>query len=544
VAGDETEIDGRYRIVSRLGAGAVGEVFRVRHEGLGRDFALKALAAEWAEDRTALARFDREARAAARLDHPGVARVLDRGRLPDGRPFLVMDWVDGPTLGALAQSRSLAPRRVVELVHAALLALEHAHARGVLHRDVKPENVLVEDPDGAARVRVVDFGLAKLHTIEPSGDTVPDDRVTRTGMVFGTPRYMAPEQATGEGGDHRVDVYAVGVLLYELLAGRPPYAAPSIAETLRLHIVADVPELPLAQAEGVDLPRLKAAVARAMAKRPEDRFPSARALADALEAALSPTRPAKSEAEPATAALGPSVRAPRRWIALAGGLFVAGLGLGALAFPERPLGGLESGVAEALAAGDAEAARARAGAAADADADDAEAHLGIGHAAFALGDDAAALAAYRRALALDPARVEDPLLALNLRRALAEKEKEGEALLEAIAGGDTGAGAALLRSLATAAPSARARRTAYEGLERRGRAARLDRFEWLSGQLEAHAGDRCAHRKWYVERLIALDDARVRPILERERHRKGGFLDLSRTGDCMRAEIDAALGAR
>jgi serine/threonine protein kinase len=255
----------RYRVAELLGRGGMGVVYRARHLVLDRDVALKIVPPELGGG-AATVRFEREARNGARLDHPGCARVLDVGTTPDGHRFLAMELVEGPTL----RTRMAEPTRVAEaarLAMAILDALDHAHERGVVHRDVKPENVLLA---AGSRPVLIDFGLSWA---------LGDARVTRRGTTVGSPSYLAPERALGQDGDGRADVYAVGVILYEMLAGRRPFAAATPLELAWAQAYRDppflgtvAPALPLA---------LAALVHRALVKDPAAR-PTAAEMRDAL----------------------------------------------------------------------------------------------------------------------------------------------------------------------------------------------------------------------------------------------------------------------
>ncbi|MCO5167088.1 MAG: serine/threonine protein kinase [Planctomycetes bacterium] len=267
-----------HRLLERLGEGGMGAVWLAEDERTGARRAVKVLAA--GADAELRLRFRREAEAMARVDgHPHVVRVHAAGEGPDGC-WIVMDLAEGGDLAGRLRRGPLPPDEALALGRALARALAHVHAHGVLHRDLKPANVLF---DAAGAPRLVDFGLATVAGAE---------RLTRTGAVLGTPVYMAPEQALGRPSDERADVYGLGAVLYHALTGRPPVPQGALVAVLA-DVVERRPTPPSAVAPAT-APALAAAVMRALAKAPEERFPSAAAFADALEggAAAAPSRPA------------------------------------------------------------------------------------------------------------------------------------------------------------------------------------------------------------------------------------------------------------
>lgn len=296
----------RYRIGEELGRGGMGTVYRAEHVGLRMPVALKHIEIE-GEVEELDARFEREARTLARLCHPGCVRFLDYGKTVDGAHYIAMELLEGRTLAdELAARGPLDPDEAVAIAREITTALAHAHRQGVLHRDLKPENLMRAERDGRPAWVLIDFGLAQL---------VDDDPLTAVGQCFGSPSYLAPERLLGRVYDARADLYAVGVLLYEMLAGARPFRGGSARETAKAHIEAPVPPLDRVRP---DVPKEVAdAVHRALAKHPRDRFESA----DDMLAALAPAetlRPEPAYAEPAgpvggeaTAALRPE-SAPAR----------------------------------------------------------------------------------------------------------------------------------------------------------------------------------------------------------------------------------------
>jgi len=209
-----------YVVEEELGAGAMGTVYRGRHARLPRNVAVKVMHDHLTGDPVLLERFRREGVLASRLHHANVVSVLDVGELPDGKPVMVMEYAAGTSLSD-EMARGLAVPRIVALLQQILRGLDHAHGVGLVHRDLKPDNVILTTGDGGEHVaRIVDFGIAVLR----GGDAeTAGGKLTGTGMIIGTPAYMAPEQAKAEAVDHRADLYAVGAILYEMLAGRSPF---------------------------------------------------------------------------------------------------------------------------------------------------------------------------------------------------------------------------------------------------------------------------------------------------------------------------------
>jgi tRNA A-37 threonylcarbamoyl transferase component Bud32 len=257
---------GRYLIEATLGEGGMGRVYRARHTRLDRRFAIKVLHAELSMHESMVMRFHREATAISKLSHHNVVGVFDFGEQGDGLLYLVMEYVDGRSLRDILRAEGpLASDRILELLGQLCDGLAHAHQHGLVHRDFKPDNVLVETHDDGEHARIVDFGIAADTTAQ---------RITTDGLVLGTPHYMAPEQAVGRAVDHRSDLYALGVVLYEMVTGVQPFAGP-IGRVAQLHAMQPVP--PMAErAPGVTIdPLLEALARRLMAKHPADRIASA-----------------------------------------------------------------------------------------------------------------------------------------------------------------------------------------------------------------------------------------------------------------------------
>src|SRR5512138_904973 len=256
----------RYRVLSRLGEGGMGTVYLCEHAVLERRFAVKVLRADLASDEELVDRFRNEAIAASRIGQENVVDVVDFGADEDGSLYYVMEALDGRSLGQVIRDEGPLPvPRALDLLEQLCHALAAAHRRGVVHRDVKPDNVfLVRRADGGERAKVIDFGISRV----PG----PGERLTRAGAIIGTPEYMAPEQASGAAVDHRADVYAAGVLAFEMLTGELPLEAATPLATIAAHRTR-TPDPPSRRIAGVP-PEVDALVLRALAKRPEDRFAS------------------------------------------------------------------------------------------------------------------------------------------------------------------------------------------------------------------------------------------------------------------------------
>ncbi|MBK8597806.1 MAG: serine/threonine-protein kinase [Holophagales bacterium] len=302
---------GPYEVLGALGAGGMGEVYRARDGRLGRDVAIKVLPEHLAMDPEALARFEREARAVAALSHPNIRGIHDVGR--EGEVvYAVMELLDGESLRVRLQRGPLAPRKAAEIAAAVAGGLSAAHEKGIVHRDVKAENVFVTK-DG--RVKVLDFGLAR-HSSSAGGDEVAAGAdATRPGFAVGTPSTMAPEQVAGDAVDHRADLFGLGCVLYEMLAGIAPFERESARDSMLAVLKDEPPDVRSRRPEvPVDLSRI---VHRCLEKPPGERFQSARDLAFALESAAGASLPTSGE---------PALRPRRGWRRASS--FVAGLLLG------------------------------------------------------------------------------------------------------------------------------------------------------------------------------------------------------------------------
>jgi serine/threonine-protein kinase len=282
------DLPGGYRISRLVGVGGMGRVYCAEQTALGRMVAVKVVHPELADDEIAAARFVNEARTASRLSHPNSVAIFDFGTTHDGLPYIVMEYLKGQDLGRLAYTSTALPlRRIVDILRQTLAALEEAHALGIVHRDLKPDNIVLEPlRSGHDMVKVVDFGLAKVIQGDIPAAVASTKVVSRPGLVCGTPEYMSPEQARGDVLDGRSDLYALGDVLFELLAGCLPFTGNGPAETLLLHLTQPPPD-PRELAPERSIPAAFAQIAlQALAKSPDGRFQSARAFSEALDRAL------------------------------------------------------------------------------------------------------------------------------------------------------------------------------------------------------------------------------------------------------------------
>ena len=277
-------LEGRYRIERRIGSGGMGTVYLAQQLALKLPVAVKVLQCEHTEDFTYNYRFIREARVAARVVHPNVARVLDLGRTPDGRAFSVMEHLEGEDLAErLAREGALPWSRARRILRQVVRGLRAAHSIGVIHRDVKPSNVFIaRTPDGREQVKLLDFGIAKAS--DPAATF--GENLTRVDKIVGTVEYIAPERIMGEPADARSDIYSLGVMMFEMLTGRQPWSSEgSLLRTLMKRVREPPPPLP-EFLPGVPL-EVVAVVKRAMARDPAERFASLHELEAALRSSSS-----------------------------------------------------------------------------------------------------------------------------------------------------------------------------------------------------------------------------------------------------------------
>jgi tRNA A-37 threonylcarbamoyl transferase component Bud32 len=554
-----TLIGDRYRVLARLGEGGMGAVYRVEHVMMKKELALKLLHPELGRLEEVAKRFEREAEAAARLDHPNIIQVTDFGRTPDGMLFLVMELLSGPSLaeelGHNSTPKALGIDRSLHILRQILRALEKAHASGVVHRDLKPENIVLVERDGTRDVvKLLDFGIAKITDAAKSGEVL-----TQAGVVFGTPEYLSPEQAMGEEADGRADLYAAGVMLYEMLAGKRPFEAESKVEVLSMHLTREA--RPLRELAPEVPAWLDAVVKRAMAKKRDQRYANAQEFLAALDGVrLSGAHPVEildRASRPwrflVRRARDAGVPWPRAFAGVA--LVLAFLMVVLLAIarqkpqPKPPAPEIASELRHAeqlLARGELEPARAALQQLLVARPNSARVRYLFGNLDFADGDRLRALGDYRDAIRLDRGFAEDPVLRGNVRACL-ERHAEGA---EAVALLADDIGKPALPDLVECAKSCkdeRVRKRAVEAAVKLGGPALLAAegkpVEAEGDELvdKLDSGKNCRERKKAAMQLIATGDSKYLQVLRDARDRRGGFLGMQQVNYCMRRELDAAI---
>ncbi|MEM7674645.1 MAG: serine/threonine-protein kinase [Myxococcota bacterium] len=506
-----TVVNDRYRIVRGIGSGTMGTVYEVEHLGFGRRLAMKVLHSQANQVESLRRRFEREAYSAGRLNDPRIVDVTDVGQLPDGRPYIIMGLVDGRPLTQEMERGPMSVSRAVQIARGILEGLAHAHKRGVIHRDLKPDNVMLVSSE--PNVKLLDFGLARL--IGPKAGAP----LTNAGAVFGTPRYMAPEQAMGEAAEARSDLYSVGILLYEMITGRPLFPADTALEAMRQQMSETPPPL-VVQSDGTfDAKLLAFVVEKALKKHPDERFADANGFIGALDAVMIPPTPR------------------RIWPWLVSAAAAAAIGMSIYAF-ERfapPEGNQIAAVQEAIRIGRVQEASDWVSSKVRREPGNGTNWLAMAVVRRAQNDDAGATRALAQTLRLQPTMVDEPVLRSMVRDLVSTRSTEVKHLLKELGEGPDPAWLPLLTELAQTARRLSERRRAWEVLETLGEYGTLDPFVYLSEQLERNPSKNCSIRAWYVRRLIALQDRRVKAIAAEEKARP------RRQRACMEEELAAVL---
>ncbi len=277
-------IDERYRVESLIAKGAVGSVYKAKQELLGRQVALKVLHGYLGADPESLVRFHREAKAISRLEHPNLLTLYDFGMTADGQPYFVMDLLNGTTLAKVLNNEGrLDARRALTIIRQVLEALSEAHKKGIVHRDIKPPNiVLVEKEENKEFVKLVDFSIAKM----ADNSTIDPVQLTVDGIICGSPAYMSPEQCRGSDVDGRSDIYSIGIVLFEALTGKRPFSAKDLVSLMYLHVNDEPPKLSDVEPDLQFPPMLEEMISSTLAKDPASRPQSVEALLSRLNSVL------------------------------------------------------------------------------------------------------------------------------------------------------------------------------------------------------------------------------------------------------------------
>lgn len=572
---EETTLDGRYQVTHLLGEGGMGTVYQAKHVLMDKTVAVKVIHEALVHSDSVVKRFQREAKSASRLTDPHCINVTDFGRTGDGKLFLVMEYLEGETLSERLRKGPLPLGKAIQIAKHILKALAHAHEQGVVHRDLKPDNVmLINHGDEQDFAKVFDFGIAKF----AAGDDGFEE-ITQAGLVLGTPSYLSPEQGTGKEIDHRADLYAVGVILFEMLAGERPFKGHSAKDVVLAHLSSPIPSLPASCEAPFALQKI---VKKALAKKPESRFATARQFLEALDeidpTVLQPHEPFidigrlfyplrkaiarvlsrrfypiptairrkleqletssfGSLAQPITGQLA-RMRPQTRRALVAGALLfiVALLGLlwnfalrengdavavdASLSGADEPRANEET-VASLLERANAELtnqlakkASATARQALRLDPDQPTAHLLLGHSLFLRGDHLGATKSYASALLLDRSLVDDRLLLTHLEEALKHpKSRENAASILAEFSGKKGI--EILASRANSSlSSGDERAVARQALIVTNHEEAIDWVASLSADF--HEQTSCGKRREIVAQIEETGDPKFLPLLESE----------------------------
>lgn len=547
-------LDSRYRITGVLGSGGMGCVYLAEHIAIRRPLALKLLHPEVEGIDEINQRFEREAFAIGKVDHPNCVNVSDFGKLDNGTMYMVLELLDGLLLSdVLERHTRVGWRRALHIGRHVLSALAYAHEAGIIHRDVKPENVILVDQDGDPDfAKILDFGIAKLRDDaidEGTGVLTNDAKLTQHGVTIGTPTYIAPEQAYGQPIDGRADLYSLSVMLYEMITGVPPFDADEVGTLLRMHVSHDVPPFSEVAPE-LEVPdSVERLIRHGLAKSADDRIPSAQTYIESIDEILEEEPRSGLREIPARVVGGfrntvtPAVfRAMRRKGStkqmLASALLLLGLvGLFAFAFgndkpdylPKAPLAPLvptEHGpeaeaAAEMLAQGRPKEAAAYLFGRRKEVREKPYAQMVLGHAQASAQRNILALAAYEKAVTLEPKLAKDKLMRTNVELML-DKRAPGvvDAALEFLGTlAETGEPSAAdqLIDLASSSKIPRQRHTALRVADEAGLGDRVDRLG--SYLLDLEQGETCDARREAVGNLRALGDKKAIPALRKARKR-------------------------
>jgi tetratricopeptide (TPR) repeat protein len=516
-------IDGRYRVVEVIGEGGMGLVYRAEHERLKRPVAIKVLQRDFSAIAEVSQRFEREAIAIARLDHPNCVAVQDFGRLPDGSLYLVMSYLPGVLLRKVMNDGKLSVGRALHILRHMLAGLAHAHAHGIIHRDVKPDNVMLVSHEGDSDfAKLFDFGIAKL--AGQAGEAA-GTQLTKLGARFGTPAYMSPEQSMGKPLDARSDLYSTTVVLYEMLTGRAPFIADDEPGVLVMHAAKAAPTLAEHGAQVSD--EVEALIARGLAKNPDDRFKNALEYLAAID--VLGQKPVQA-----------AVRKKRIPRALRSKQFLGTvaialvLGAGSYAVVRALRVDHAAHARELTTAGHPQAAATYLEERLKEIADDAPAQLELGHAYAAARRYDDALVAYERVRSLDRKLANDKTMRANLMVMIDDERNEtatGAArfLIQLL---DDATARDQVIELASHSKTLSHRVAMRELAESLGLSSRVDRV--ASYSLDLEQGASCPDRQKAVATLRALNDAGAIPALKNAQARKANACLRDEAADAVR----------
>ncbi|MFW6058097.1 MAG: protein kinase domain-containing protein, partial [Persicimonas sp.] len=585
----------RYRIEGSLGRGGMGEVYRAEHTLMKKTVAVKVMLPEVVGHGEAVERFRREAQAAAHIDHQHVCVATDFGEMEEGGFFLVMEYLEGNTLDeTLVCVERFEPARALHITEQICAALEQAHKLGVVHRDLKPENIMLVERDGDHDyVKIMDFGVARVRI----GEDGSSSKITQAGRIYGTPHYMAPEQAAGsEHIDHRADLYSLGVMLFEMLTGTLPFVDKNPAKVMAMHMTEDPPSIRKRMPQSGVPRRLDTLIQKLMAKEPEDRPASAREVQEeperiresgnteswfaiTREAADTSTMALRDVAQEVAHEVGPRIEQVRNWanensivrgVAMgAAALLLAALLVAPVVYLVWPSGGAVSpearqeeakdlseqrqhyledhgadDVISTLATGDAGEAVVRLEGLAEQDADNAHLKFLLGRAHAVAGDWTAALEHYEHALDLEPRYAsEDRLLDDVVARFSSSDEEQAERarriLLDKL---PRQVSDRRLSALARLGDSSKMRRQAREMLEESGRFEELE--AWNRASIELRFARGCDAHREQIDALVDTGDPRSLEILRfYDRQPKTGCGSFNSTDcyGCIRKDLAEAI---
>lgn len=561
----------------------MGCVYLAEHISIRRPLALKLLHPDVEGIDEVNQRFEREAFAIGRVDHPNCVNVSDFGKLQDGTLYMVLELLDGVLLSDLLdRERRVSWERTLHIGRHVLSALDYAHDAGIIHRDIKPENVILVDQDGDHDfAKILDFGIAKLrddaHPDEDTGIMTNDAKLTQHGVTIGTPTYIAPEQAYGQPIDGRADLYALSVMLYEMITGLPPFDADEVGTLLRMHVSHEVPPFEEVAPE-VDVPEaVEELIRKGLAKQPDNRIPSAKAYIRRIDQIIEEEEVSSSGLREVPASVVGGLRgtvtpvvvrvASKKpsWKKMVAGLLVA-LGLvGALAFafgdrkpeylPKDPLSPLVPAAhgpeakeaAEMLAQGRPKEAAAYLIGHRKEVREEPYAQMVLGHAQAAAQRNILALAAYEKAVTLEPKLTKDKLMRTNVELMIAKKAPGVvDAALEFLGvlskNGDWAAADQIV-DLASSSKTPRRRHTAMRVADEAGLGDRVDRLG--SYILDLEQGESCLIRKEAVGKLRALGNKKAIPALRKARKRirtEGAVMKRKvNTNACLKADANEAI---